>query len=151
MQRTPVTPEGILALRKELKHLKQTERPRISQAIAHARALGDLKEKDEQGLLQARIDQLEDQVSRAQVIDVSKMKNDGSVIFGTTVTLKNDETGKNLTFKIVGESEADAGAGKLSVTAPMVRAVVGKKVDDDVAVNTPSGPVEYTILSVEYI
>ncbi len=157
LQRIPVTQEGILALRKELTRLKQTERPLITEAIARARALGDLKEnaeyhaaKDQQGLIEAKIAKMEDQMSRAQVIDISKMKNEGKVIFGTTVTLENTETNEQRTFTIVGEFEADIKAGKLSITAPMARAVIGKWVDEIITVNTPSGPVEYTILSVQY-
>ena len=137
--------------------MKRVNRPAIVKAIAAARALGDLKEnaeyhaaKEEQGLLESKIAQLEDQVSRSQVIDISNMVNDGKAIFGSTVTLENQETEKQITFTIVGEYEADVNAGKLSVTAPMVRGVIGKYVEDIITVITPSGPVEYEILTVKY-
>ena len=157
LQRIPITPNGISALREQLNQLKHTERPAISDAIARARALGDLKEnaeyhaaKDQQGLIEAKISKLEDTIGRAQVIDVTKMKNEGKVIFGSTVTLENINTDEEKVFTIVGESEADVNEGKISVTSPIARAVVGKWIDEVVTVNAPSGPIEYTILSVRY-
>lgn len=157
VQRVPTTQQGMLKMRAELDRMKKEDRPRIVDAIASARALGDLKEnaeyhsaKEQQGLLEAKISKLEDQISRAQVIDVSKMENDGKVIFGTTVHLENQEDSKQLNFTIVGEFEADVSAGKLSVGSPMARAVIGKYEGDIITVNTPSGPVEYEILSVLY-
>lgn len=157
VSRVPVTKDGLQQMREKLDQMKRIDRPAIVKAIAAARALGDLKEnaeyhaaKEEQGLLESKIAQLEDQVSRSQVIDISNMVNDGKAIFGATVTLENQETEKQITFTIVGEYEADVNAGKLSVTAPMVRGVIGKYVEDIITVITPSGPVEYEILTVKY-
>ena len=155
--RVPVTKNGLQQMRDKLDNMKKVERPKIVQAIAAARALGDLKEnaeyhaaKEQQGLLESKIAKLEDQISRSQIIDISKIKNDGKVIFGSTITIENQNDQKKITFTIVGEFEADVNAGKLSVTAPIARAVVGKFIEDIVVVNTPAGQVEYEILDVQY-
>ena len=157
LQRVPVTKNGMQQMRDELERMKKVDRPAVVSAIAAARALGDLKEnaeyhaaKEQQGLLEAKISQLEDQVSRAQIIDTSSMKNDGKVVFGSTVMLENQENEKQIRFTIVGEFEADVDNNKLSVVAPIARAVIGKTVGDIAVVNTPGGTVEYEILSVDY-
>ena len=157
VQRVPVTKAGIEQMRQELSRMKKVDRPAIVLAIATARALGDLKEnaeyhaaKEQQGLLEAKISQLEDQVSRSQVIDLSTMTNDGRVVFGSTISLENQENEKKVQFTIVGQFEADLSQNKLSIISPMARAVIGKMLGDIVAVKTPAGLVEYEILSVDY-
>lgn len=157
VDRVPVTKNGLQQMRDELDKMKRIDRPKIVKAIAAARALGDLKEnaeyhaaKEQQGILEAKINKLADQISRSQVIDTANLENDGKAVFGCKVVLENQEDGKQLTFTIVGEFEADVNAGKLSVTSPIARAVIGKYVEDIVLVSTPSGPVEYELLSVNY-
>lgn len=158
MNQYPMTVQGAEALRTELDDLKFNRRPAISEAIASARELGDLKEnaeyhaaREEQGLCEARISLIEGQLSNAQIIDVTKMNNSGKVIFGSTVTLINIDTDEEVTYRIVGEEEADIKAGLISVSSPMSRALVGKELDDEVAVDTPGGTVEFEISAVEYI
>ena len=157
MDRHPMTPEGEKTLRAELTHRKNTERPRISQAIGEARELGDLKEnaeyhsaREEQGLNEARIRDLEAKLSNSQIIDVTTMTNTGKVIFGVTVTLVNVESDEEVTYKIVGQDEADIKAGKVSVTSPVARSMIGKEEGDSVLVNTPSGQIEFEINGVDY-
>lgn len=158
MNQYPMTVKGAEALRVELDELKFNRRPAISEAIASARELGDLKEnaeyhaaREEQGLCEARISLIEDQLSNAQIIDVTKMANNGKVIFGVTVTLVNIDTDEEVTYRIVGEEEADIKAGLISVTSPIARALIGKEQDDEVAVDTPGGTVEFEISDVQYI
>lgn len=156
MNKFPMTPEGYETLQSELDHLKNHERHQISKAIGEARELGDLKEnaeyhaaKERQGLIEARIRYLEERLTCAQVIDISKMPNDGRIIFGTTVTLKRSD-GTTFRYHIVGEDEADIHAGKLSIVSPLARAAIGRYVDDVVMVDAPEGDIEYTIEAVDY-
>lgn len=153
-----MTPESEKTLREELNHRKNTKRPRISQAIGEARELGDLKEnaeyhsaREEQGLNEARVRDLEAKLSNAQVIDVTTISNSGKVIFGVTVTLINAETDEEVTYKIVGEDEADIKLSKVSVTSPIARSLIGKEEGDTVLVNTPGGQLEFEINKIEYI
>lgn len=153
-----MTVNGEASLRDELKQLKSVERPRVIQAIAEAREHGDLKEnaeyhaaRDQQSFIEGRIQEIESKLSMAQVIDVTKIENTGKVIFGVTVKLLNVENDEQVTYKIVGEDEADIKAGKLSVSSPIARALVGKSEGDVVAIRVPSGTVEYEIESVEHL
>ena len=157
MQRVPMTVEGAEKLREELTRLKTIDRPRITNAIAEARAHGDLKEnaeyhaaREQQSFAEGRILEIESKLSAAQVIDVKKIDNTGKVIFGVTVTLSHDTT-KNLTYKIVGEDEADIKLNKISITSPVARALVGKFEGDDVKVETPEGVTTYTIVEVNHL
>lgn len=158
VQRFPMTQEGANALQQELQRLQNTERPRIIQAIADARELGDLKEnaeyhaaKEEQAFIEGRIQELQAKVAAAQIIDVSQLSNDGRVVFGATVTLINLETDKVDRFKIVGDDEVDIRLNKISLNSPLARAIIGKNKGDDVELQTPAGDVEYHIESVEYL
>ena len=158
MQRYPMTVKGERTLQEELKQLKSVERPRIIQAIAEAREHGDLKEnaeyhaaREQQSFTEGRIQEIESKLSNAQVIDISKLPEQGKVVFGATVGLLNIETDEEIAYQIVGEDEADLKNNKLSYTSPIARAVIGKAVDDSVEVNTPSGLVEYEVMSVEYL
>ncbi len=157
MSKFPMTVQGARALEEELKNLK-IERPKISQAIAEARELGDLKEnaeyhaaREQQGLAEARIRDIEAKLSNAHIIDVTSIPHTGKVIFGTTVDIANCDTDETVTYRIVGDDEADIKAGKLSVSSPIARALVGKEEGDVVTVQTPSGRVEYEIVEVRHI
>ncbi len=157
MNQVPMTPAGEKAMREELEKLKRIERPRIIQAIAEARAHGDLKEnaefhaaREEQGLCEARVREIEAKLSVARVIDVTTIPQTGKVVFGTTVTLINTETEEVLHYKIVGEDEADVSSGMISIGSPIARAIIGKQEDDSVTVNVPDGAVYYTIEQVDY-
>ncbi|MBH3461392.1 MULTISPECIES: transcription elongation factor GreA [Pseudomonas] len=154
----PMTVQGARALEEELLFLSKTERPRLSQAIGEARELGDLKEnaeyhaaREEQGMVEARIRDIEGRLQNSVVIDVTTIAHTGKVIFGTTVDLENTETGDQVTYQIVGEDEADIKKGKLSASAPIARAIIGKEEGDTVVVKTPSGTVEYEIVEVKHI
>lgn len=156
MEKVPMTESGYLRLQEELKNLKTVERPAIIQAIASAREHGDLSEnaeyhaaRERQSFTEGRISELEDKISRAQVIDVSKLDGD-SVKFGATVTVADEETDEESTYQIVGELEADIASGLLSVTSPMARALIGKTVGDSVEVSTPRGVKDYEIVKVAY-
>ena len=158
MQKYPMTIEGEKALREELEELKKVTRPRIIAAIAEAREHGDLKEnaeyhaaREQQGFCEGRIQDIEGKLSNSQVIDVASMPHTGKVIFGVTVNLINTETDDETTYKIVGEDEADLKIGKISVTSPIARALVGKEEGDIVVVRAPGGDLEYEIDSVEHI
>ena len=158
MNKVPITIEGADALRDELKHLKNVERPRITKAIAEARAHGDLKEnaeyhaaKEEQGLSEARIRDIEAKLSNAQIIDVTEMPASDKVIFGATVVLYDVETEDETRYRIVGEDEADITKGMLSVASPIARAIIGKRQSDEVEVQTPGGRKEFEILEVLYV
>ena len=157
MQKIPMTAEGHQALDAELKHLKSVERPAVIQAIAEAREHGDLSEnaeyhaaKERQGWIEGRVQELEDKLARAQVIDTSKMGGD-TVKFGATVTVVDEDTDKEATYKIVGEDEADVKSGKISLSAPIARALINKEVGDVVEVNAPGGVKTYEILKVEWL
>lgn len=154
----PMTQEGADALREELQHRKSVLRPEITQAIAEAREHGDLKEnaeyhaaREQQGFNEGRITEIESKLADAQVIDISKIKPSGKVIFGSTVTLIDAESGDEIRYRIVGEDEADLKAGKISIMSPIARAIVGKSEGDVAVVQTPSGELEYEIDSVEHI
>lgn len=158
MQRVPLTAAGAERLRNELQRLKTHERPRIINAISEARKHGDLKEnaeyhaaREEQGFIEARIRDLEAKLSRAQIVDVTQIKNEGKVIFGATVKLVNVDDDQEVVYTIVGEDEADLKENKISVTSPIARALVGKFVREEVVVRTPSGDVIYEILVVDYV
>jgi len=158
MTQIPMTVEGEAALREELDHLKRIERPRITQAIAEARAHGDLKEnaeyhaaREQQGFTEGRIQEIESKLSNARIIDVTKMPAGDKVIFGSTVDILNAETDDKTTYKIVGDDEADVTIGKISVNSPIARGLVGKMVGDVVKISTPKGAVEYEIDAVRYI
>ena len=157
MSKHPMTLEGANALKKELHRLKSVERPKIIEAIATARAHGDLKEnaeyhaaREQQSFAEGRIQELEAKLSNAQVVDISKLSNQGKVIFGARVHLSHVMTGVESTYQIVGEDEANIKESKISYSSPMGRALIGKCVDDTALVNTPEGPVEYEILDVQY-
>jgi len=154
----PMTKEGESLLRDELKKLKNEDRPRIIDAIATAREFGDLKEnaeyhaaKEQQGLAEARIKDIEAKLSNSQVIDILSMDPSDKVIFGTTVTVMNFDSDRSAQYKIVGEDEADANLGKISYAAPLAKQMIGKFEGDIVKVETPSGSTEYEIQKVEYI
>ncbi|AUA35266.1 transcription elongation factor GreA [Pseudomonas putida] len=158
MTKYPMTVQGARALEEELLFLSKTERPRLSQAIGEARELGDLKEnaeyhaaREEQGMVEARIRDIEGRLQNSVVIDVTTIAHTGKVIFGTTVDLENTETGDQVTYQIVGEDEADVKKGKLSNSAPIARAIIGKEEGDTVVVKTPNGTVEYEIVEVKHI
>ena len=154
----PMTVQGARALEEEHLFLSKTERPRLSQAIGEARELGDLKEnaeyhaaREEQGMVEARIRDIEGRLQNSVVIDVTTIPHTGKVIFGTTVVLANTETDDEVTYQIVGEDEADVKQGKLSSSAPIARAIIGKEEGDTVVVKTPSGTVEDEIVEVKHI
>lgn len=151
-----MTAEGYKSLEEEIKFLKSVERPRIIKAIAEARAHGDLSEnaeyhaaKEQQGLNESRVVELEDKISRAEVIDVSKLSG-ATVKFGATVRLVDEDTEEEVTYQIVGEIEADVKKGRVSITSPIARALIGKSVGDSVEVTTPGGGKSYEILKIEY-
>ena len=153
----PMTVEGEAALREELKYRKGSLRAEITQAIAEAREHGDLKEnaeyhaaREQQGFNEGRIQEIEGKLADAQVIDVSKLPVGEKVIFGVTVTLLNVETDQAVSYKIVGEDEADVKQNKLSVMSPIARALIGKQVGDVAVVSTPNGEIEYEIDQVEH-
>ena len=156
--RVPMTINGEARLREELQQLKSVERPKVIAAIAEAREHGDLKEnaeyhaaREQQGFIEGRIQEIASKLSAAQVIDVTTIENTGKVIFGTTVLLLNVETDEQVVYKIVGEDEADIKAGKISISSPLARALVGKSEGEVVAIRVPSGTVEYEIEEVEHI
>lgn len=158
MQRYPMTPEGKIALEQELHHLKTVERPRITQAIAEAREHGDLKEnaeyhaaREQQGFCEGRIQDIEGKLGAAQVIDIKDLEQNGKVVFGVTVTIKNLDTEDQVTYKIVGDDEADFKQNKISVNSPIARGLIGKYEGDDTKIVTPKGEVEYEIIKVEYL
>lgn len=151
-----MTAEGYTALDAELKRLKTEERPAVIQAIAEARAHGDLSEnaeyhaaKEQQGWTEARVSELEDKISRAEIIDISKLSGD-TVKFGAKVTLVDEDSEDEASYQIVGEFEADVKKGKISISSPIARAIIGKKKGDSVEVNTPGGGKSYEILKVKW-
>jgi len=158
MNKFPMTRSGEAALREELDRLKKIERPRIVQAIAEAREHGDLKEnaeyhaaREQQSFTEGRIMEIEGKLGNAQVIDVTAIPKTGRVIFGTTVDLVNLETDEKVTYRIVGEDEADVKGNMISVTSPIARALVGKEEGDTVIVRAPGGDIEYEIDQVHHI
>ena len=158
MNKVPMTLAGEQSLREELDRLKREDRPRIIQAIAEAREHGDLKEnaeyhaaREQQSFAEGRIQDIEHKLSHAQVIDVSAIPNSGKVIFGTTVDLINTENDSAVTYRIVGEDEADVKANLISVSSPIARALLGKSEGDEVVVKAPSGDIYYEIERVQHI
>lgn len=158
MNKYPMTVQGARALEEELAHLTKVMRPQLSQAIGEARELGDLKEnaeyhaaREQQGMVEARIRDIEGRLQNSVVIDVTSIAHTGKVIFGTTVDIANVETDETVTYQIVGDDEADIKKGKLSVSSPIARALVGKEEGDVVTVKTPSGIVEYEIVEVRHV
>jgi transcription elongation factor GreA len=156
MDKVPLTIKGYAALEEELRQRQQVERPRIIQAIAEARSLGDLSEnaeyhaaKEAQALNEGRILELESLISRAEVIDVTKLSGD-RIKFGATVKLVDEDTEEEKTYQIVGEPEADVRSGRVSVTSPIARALMGKTVGDTVEVTTPGGGKSYEVLGVNF-
>jgi transcription elongation factor GreA len=156
MDKVPMTAEGYATLEAEIKYLKSVERPRIIKQIAEARTHGDLSEnaeyhaaKDQQGITEARMADLEDKLSRADIIDVSRLKGD-QVMFGATVTLLDEDTDEKAKYRIVGEIEADVKKGKVSITSPLARALLGKRKNNIVEVSTPGGGKSYKVLKVEF-
>lgn len=158
MSLIPMTVQGAQKLRDELNELKSVKRPAIIQAIAEAREHGDLKENAEyhaareaQGFCEGRIQDIEAKLSNAQIIDVTKMNNNGKVIFGATATILNLDTDESVTYRIVGDDEADIKNNLISVNSPIARGLIGKEVDDVVNITTPSGVVEFEITDVDYL
>src|SRR5215207_2296538 len=156
MDKVPLTIKGYAALEEELRHRQQVERPRIIQAISEARALGDLSEnaeyhaaKESQSLNEGRILELESMISRAEIIDVSKLSGT-RIKFGATVKLVDGDTEEEKTYQIVGEPEADVRSGRVSVTSPIARALIGKTVGDTVEVTTPGGGKSYEVIKVMF-
>ena len=157
MQKIPMTVEGEAALRIELEKLKKDDRPTVIQAIAEAREHGDLKEnaeyhaaREQQGFIEGRIQDIESKLSLCQVVDISQMPESDRVIFGSTVTIINTETDEEVTYRIVGDEEADVKAGMISYQSPIARALISKEIGDVVNVHTPGGEVEYEIDDVSY-
>ena len=158
MDKEPITISGLEKLKKELEELKNVQRPKIVTAIAEARSHGDLKEnaeyhaaKEQQSLLESRVLEINDTIARANVIDVTKIENDGKVVFGSTVFLKNLDSSQKLNYKIVGKDEADIKNNLIYFKSPVGKGLIGKNVGDMVTINTPSGEKNYEILKVEYI
>ena len=158
MSKVPLTATGAVKLREELQRLKSVERPRIINAIAEARAHGDLKEnaeyhaaKEQQSFIEGRIADVENQLANAQIIDVTTLNPNGKVVFGTTVDLVDEETGDQVTYQIVGDLEADIKQGKISVSSPIARALIGREEGDVAVVKAPAGDRHYEIMAVHYI
>jgi len=158
MKRTPMTLRGAEALRTELKRLKGEDRPRVIKAIAEARSHGDLSEnaeyhaaREQQGFIEGRIGEIEAKLSTAEIIDPSAVPNTGKVIFGATVELEGQDDGKSLNYQIVGEDEADIKLGRISITSPIARALVGKSAGDVVDVAAPGGTRSYEVVKVSYV
>lgn len=158
MIQIPMTVKGAELLRAELDELKSVKRPQIITAIAEARAHGDLKEnaeyhaaREQQGFCEGRIQEIESKLSQAQIIDITKIKNTGKIIFGATVVVLNLDTDEEIKYRIVGDDEADFKQNLISVNSPIARGLIGKEVDDSVSIKTPGGDVEFDILKVEYI
>jgi transcription elongation factor GreA len=156
MDKVPMTVEGYAALESELKRLKTEERPSIIAQISEARSHGDLSEnaeyhaaKERQSFIEGRLAELEDKIARAQVIDPAKLGG-SSVKFGATVTVQDEDSGSKAKYKIVGEDEADVKAGKISISSPIARAMIGKEEGDVVEVMAPGGPKSYEILKVKF-
>jgi transcription elongation factor GreA len=158
MNKVPITVRGAEKLREELSHLKSVVRPRIIQAIAEARAHGDLKEnaeyhaaREQQGFTEGRIKEIESKLANCQIIDVTQLNTDGKVVFGATVELEDLDSEQVVTYQIVGEDEADIKEGRISITSPIARALIGKREEDVATVQAPGGVREYEIRSVKYI
>ena len=158
MSRVPLTKEGEILIKEKLSNLKFIERPQISNAIAEARAHGDLNEnaeyhaaKELQGLVESKINEMENALANAQVIDVKEIPETGRVIFGSTVKVYDIEKNKEIKYKIVGNLESDPEKGQISIDTPIAKGLVGKFVDDEISIKTPSGNLKYEILEVNHL
>jgi len=158
MSTFPITARGAQKLREELDHLKSVERPRVIEAIAEARAHGDLKEnaeyhaaREQQGFIEGRIQEIEGKLGNAQIVDVTSLTPSGKVVFGATVQLADEDTGKEVTYQIVGDDEADIKQGRISINSPVARALIGKEEGDVADVQTPGGLKSFEIIEVKYI
>jgi transcription elongation factor GreA len=157
MKRTPMTLRGAEQLREELRRLKSEDRPRVIKAIAEARSHGDLSEnaeyhaaREQQGFIEGRIGEIEGKLSACEIIDPSTIADTSRVVFGATVEIEAEEDGKRVTYSIVGEDEADIRAGRISITSPIARALVGKSEGDVVVVTAPGGDRTYEIVAISY-
>lgn len=158
MNQVPMTAQGAESLRNELQELKAVKRPQIIQAIADAREHGDLKEnaeyhaaREQQSFCEGRIQEIEAKLSNSQIIDVTKLPNNGRVIFGVTVSILNVDTEEETTYKIVGDDEAEIKRNLISVNSPIARGLIGKELDDVVNIKTPAGTVEYEITEIQHL
>ena len=158
MNQYPMTAKGAEILRSELEQLKTVKRPEIVRAIAEAREHGDLKEnaeyhaaREQQGFCEGRVQDIEAKLSNAQIIDISKIANNGKVIFGATVTIVNVETDEEVSYQIVGDDESDIKKNLISINSPIARGLIGKNLDDEISITTPGGMIDYDIIKVEYI
>jgi transcription elongation factor GreA len=158
MSKVPITVHGAEKLKQELQKLKSKDRPKVIEAIAEARAHGDLKEnaeyhaaREQQGFIEGRIKDIEAKLSNANIIDVTKLEQSGKVVFGVTVDVADEETGDELSYQIVGDDEADIKNNKLSISSPIARALIGKEEGDIAEVNTPGGIRSLEIVEVKYI
>ncbi len=158
MEKEPITTQGLEKIKKELEDLKKIKRPKIVEAIAEARAHGDLKEnaeyhaaKEEQAKIESRVVEINDLIARANVIDVTQIKNNDNVIFGSTVTVLDLENNQNKTYKIVGKDEADINKNFIYFKSPIGKSLIGKSKKDLITVNTPSGEKNFEIIEVKYI
>ena len=158
MDKEPITVSGLQNLKSELEDLKNVQRPKVVEAIAEARSHGDLKEnaeyhaaKEQQALIESRVIAINDLIARANVIDVTKIENDGKVIFGSTVKLEDLDTNKTISYKLVGQDEADIKKNLIFFKSPIGKALIGKDKGEMITVNTPSGEKNFEILNVEYI
>lgn len=157
MQKYPMTPQGLKKLEAELKRLREVDRPANVKAIEEAREHGDLKEnaeykyaKEQQSLIAGRMEYLEDRISRAEVIDPSKLSGE-KIVFGAKVTLENLDTDQEVVYRIVGEDESDIDNGLLSISSPVARGLIGREVGDEVKIITPSGSKKYEVVEIEYV
>jgi transcription elongation factor GreA len=158
MSRIPLTKDGEILIKEKLSNLKFIERPKISEAIAEARAHGDLKEnaeyhaaKELQGLIESKINEIENALGNAQVIDVKDIPETGRVVFGSTIKIYDIDNDKEIVFKIVGNLESDPDKGEISIDTPIAKGLVGKFVEDEITIETPSGKLNYEILDVKHI
>tara|TARA_B100001778_G_C18508641_1_gene593112 strand:+ start:415 stop:891 length:477 start_codon:yes stop_codon:yes gene_type:complete len=158
MNKEPITVNGLKNLKSELEDLKNVQRPKVVEAIAEARSHGDLKEnaeyhaaKEQQALIESRVIAINDLIARANVIDVTKIENDGKVIFGSTVKVQDLESNKQITYKLVGQDEADISKNLIFFKSPIGKSLIGKNKGDIVSVSTPSGERNFEIKNVEYI
>jgi len=156
-EKIPMTVEGKRLLDEELKNLMHVERPKIIAAIEHARSLGDLSEnadysaaKERQGFIEGRIQEINGKIARAQIIDPAAIQSD-KIVFGATVELEEEESGNTITYKIVGQDEADIKKNKISITSPLARSLIGKSEGDAVEVNAPKGVVNYSVIKIRYV
>ena len=158
MSTVPITKDGEKVIKEKLSQIKFIERPKISEAIAEARAHGDLKEnaeyhaaKELQGLVEAKINEMESALSNAQVIDVKDIPETGRVVFGSTVTLYDIDDDKEISYKIVGNLESDPDAGKISIDTPIAKGLIGKHIDDEIVIITPSKKLKYEVIDVKHL